>query len=188
MPGQNDLSIRARNVPVFSGRGSNSAYDLGRASNGSFKFVIFGHLKHHSYRISAFTLIEVVVAISICALTLGGIIAAYLMSASQAEWSGYSLAANALALQKSEQARASKWDPLASPPIDQLVQSNFPIRVELLDRSIPGMNAVYATNFTTISWITTTPPLKLIQVDCIWSYRVGKLFTNTIVTYRAPDQ
>lgn len=139
-------------------------------------------------RRNGFTLAEVIIAICISAISLGGVICAYLMSADQAEWSGYSLAAHSLALQQSEQARACKWDPLAQPPVDQLVTSNFPPRVEIMDLPASGTNLVYATNLTSISVATATPALKMIRVDCVWAYRNRALFTNTVVTYRAPDQ
>jgi len=46
----------------------------------------------------------------------------------------------------------------------------------------------YATNFTTITSVSANPPLKLIRVDCVWSFMKHGIFTNTLVSYRAPDQ
>jgi hypothetical protein len=136
----------------------------------------------------AFTLAEVVIASAIGALTIGSVMYGYVMSARRAEWSGYSLAANSLAMQGAEMARACKWDLLGSVPLDELVATNFPMRTNILDIPISGTNVVWATNFTTIKTISTTPPLKMIRVDCVWKFQAKGPYTNTIVTYRAPDQ
>jgi prepilin-type N-terminal cleavage/methylation domain-containing protein len=135
----------------------------------------------------AFTLIEVLIALGISALSLGAIINGYILSAQTAEWSAYSLAAQSLALQRLEQARAAKWDLDGSPSIDQLVTGNFPLKLEILDIPRSGTNIVYATNITTISTLSTIPPLKLIRVDCIWRFISRGPFTNTAMTYRTVD-
>jgi len=134
----------------------------------------------------AFTLIEVVVSTMISAIVIGGIILGYVQSANRTEWSGFSLAGQALATQRLEQTRATKWDPERD--LDELVPSNFPPQVTLLDLPVSGTNATYATNFTTISWIQTNAPmLKLIRVDCVWIGPRGRLHTNTAANYRTPD-
>jgi hypothetical protein len=97
------------------------------------------------------------------------------------------LAAESLALQRIEQARSCKWDPEASPPLDQLVASNFPPEVNILDIPVSGTNIVYATNFTTITDISSEPPLKAVVVQCVWNFKGRRNYTNTVVTYRAPD-
>jgi len=134
-----------------------------------------------------FTLVEVVIAMALAAITVGASIYGYTHSSRRAEWSGYSLAAHALAMQTIEQARASRWDPMSSYP-DQLVQSNFPPRISLLDIPIRGTNVVYATNFTTISNVSTNPPLKMIRVDTVWRFVNNRLYSNTVVTYRSAAQ
>jgi hypothetical protein len=120
-------------------------------------------------------------------MMFGGIIYGYIHSSRSAEWSAYSFAAQSLAMQRLEQARACKWDPEATPPVDQLVNSNFPVVVSILDVPMNGSNITYATNITTISTISTAPPLKMISVEAVWQFINGKLYTNTIATYRAPD-
>jgi hypothetical protein len=41
----------------------------------------------------------------------------------------------------------------------------------------------------TATQISTNPPLKLLVSQVVWTFRLtGQLFTNTIVTLRAPDQ
>jgi len=136
---------------------------------------------------AAFTIIEVVVSMALIGLAVGGIIYGYIMLTYRAEWSAYSLAAQSLAMQRVEQARSAKWDRLAVPPVDRLVASNFPAVVEILDVPNSGTNLTYATNVVFISTVSTNPPLKMIHVECTWSLR-GNVFTNSVTTYRAPDQ
>ncbi len=135
-----------------------------------------------------FTLAEVAVSMGMMGLLFGGILHGYVQSLHRAEWAAYNLAANSLAQQRVEQARAAKWDTLASPVVDGLVPANFPPAVEVLDVPISGNNLILATNFTTIASVSTNPPVKAIQVDCVWAYHSGRVYTNTVLTYRAPDQ
>lgn len=137
---------------------------------------------------SGITLVEVVLSIAISGITFGAIVFGYVMSARRAEWSGYSLAANSLAMQRLEQTRAAKWDVLTTPIIDELTATNFPDQVAIMDVPISGGNITYATNYTTITSISTDPPLKMVRVDCVWPFKGEGLFTNTLMTYRAPDQ
>lgn len=136
----------------------------------------------------AFSLPELVISSGLAATGLGGMIYGYVMAAKNAEWSAYQLAAHSLAMQRLEQARSAKWDLQATPVVDELVATNFPAVIEVLDIPISKTNVVYATNVTTISTISTTPPLKMISVNCTWQFISGKVFTNIVVTYRAPDQ
>lgn len=137
---------------------------------------------------AAFTLIEVVVSAAVAAMTVAGIVYGYTQSTKRAEWSGYSLAAQALAVQRLEQTRACRWDPDAG--VDQLVSANFGVQTLVLDIPIMGTNAAYATNITTITAISTNPPLlRMVRVDCIWKFPItGRFFTNTVATYRSPDR
>jgi type II secretory pathway pseudopilin PulG len=65
-------------------------------------------------RNSGFTLAEVVTAIGIVAMIFGGMMVAYTQATRRAQWSGYSMAAQGLAIQQLEQARSAQWDPCAS--------------------------------------------------------------------------
>lgn len=140
---------------------------------------------------SAFTLMEVVMSLAILGLSLGGILTLYVRSAQHVDWSGYSLSAQMMALGGLEQCRAAKYDPHGSPPTDALVSANFPPRVDVLD---PGATngttscASYGTNTTTILTISTNPALKLVRVDCTWTYPGRGVFTNSVSTYRAANQ
>src|SRR5258708_6632668 len=97
----------------------------------------------------AFTLMEVLMSISIVAVMVLGIVAGFMQTEKQAEWSAYNLAAQALAMQPIEQARGAKWDPYASPPSNE-VTNLIGTNVNILDIPISGQNIVYATNVTTI--------------------------------------
>lgn len=136
---------------------------------------------------AAFTLAEVVLSAAIALMTVTGIIYGYTQSCQRAEWSSYSLAAHAAATQRLEQTRACRWDTEAG--VDQLVATNFPQQIVLLDIPVIGTNGFFGTNTTTISTISgTSPMLRMIQVDCRWRFPMtGRLFTNTVVTYRSPD-
>jgi Tfp pilus assembly protein PilV len=134
------------------------------------------------------TLIEVVISMAIAGITISSIVAGYAFSARQLEQSACSSAAEFMARQRVEQVRAAKWDPLANPPVNELAGSNFPVVVSTLDIPV-AMNApLYATNTTTITTVSTDPPLKMIRVDCVWSLLSRGPFTNTLTAYRAPDQ
>lgn len=140
---------------------------------------------HVGYSLNAFTLVEVVMSLAIAAIVIGGIVYGYVLTATRAEWSAHSIAAQALANQTAEQTRAARWEPNAG--VDQLVPSYFPAAIEILDVPLSAANRIYATNFTQITTVSSDPPLKLIQVDCVWSLRGRGPFSNTVVTYRAPS-
>ncbi|HEY1171827.1 MAG TPA: prepilin-type N-terminal cleavage/methylation domain-containing protein [Verrucomicrobiae bacterium] len=134
----------------------------------------------------AFTLPEVVISVAISAIAIGGIIYGYIISARRAEWSGYSLAAHAAALQVLERTKAAKWDPSRDPVVDMLTTANFPEERVLMDIPITGTNMVYGINKINIYTISTSPHIKMIRVDCEWPFMNGRIYTNTVVTYRSP--
>ena len=136
---------------------------------------------------SGFTLVESIIASAIAAMMFGGIIYGYTQSGRNAEWSAYSFAAQSMAMQRLEQTRACKWDPESTPAVDELVSGNFPTLVSILDVPMNGSNIVYATNFTTISTLSTTPKLRMISVESVWGFINGRTYTNSIATCRAPD-
>src|SRR5271165_1914488 len=88
-------------------------------------------------RASAFTLAEVVISMAIVTLVFDGIITAYIQSSLRTEWSGYSLAAQAQAVQSLEQAKSAVWDVLQTPIVNQL--TNVPTVIPAtLDLPISG--------------------------------------------------
>jgi hypothetical protein len=68
------------------------------------------------------------------------------------------------------------------------VSARFPQTVEPLDVPLWGATPVMATNTVTISTISSDPPLRMIEVQTVWSFRDRGLYTNLTATYRAPDQ
>jgi Tfp pilus assembly protein PilV len=132
------------------------------------------------------TIVEVVISVVIVALSIGGIMSVYAQAAVNAEWSAHSLAAQMMALSGLEQARAAKYDPLGG--TDELVTTNFPVKVDKLDTGTSLGVCTYGTNTTTISTISTNPAMKLIRVDCIWPFPRKGSFTNSVYTYRAANQ
>jgi type II secretory pathway pseudopilin PulG len=142
----------------------------------------------------AFTLAEVVIALAIAALVFAGIILSYVQSSRRAEWTGYSLAAQALAVQELEQARSAKWDVQSVPTVDEL--TNLPsVTWSVLDLPISGNNVTYATNYISVKTISlsTTPPesVRMVKVDTVWPFAKGRAttyFTNTVANYFAPDR
>jgi Tfp pilus assembly protein PilV len=139
-----------------------------------------------------FTLIEVLIASVLATLTVGAVIYGFIQSAQRAEWSGYHLAAQQLAVQRMEQTRAAKWDPLAFPAVDELVAANFPLNVHVLDVPIVNGSTIFATNRVTITQTSVQPPIRLISVEVTWRFGMGnhgeQVFTNTVATFRAADQ
>lgn len=136
-------------------------------------------------RTSAFTLVEMVMSLAITAMTIGAIIYGYLLSANRAEWSAYSLAANSLALQELERARATPWKVGEIP--DRLMAMNNTTNVGDLDVLVSG-GRVKATNYTTVTEVSANPPLRMIKVKCVWHFINRGVFTNTLTTYRAASR
>lgn len=160
---------------------------------------------------SAFTLVEVVTAICIMALVFGGIIKAYIQTTRRAEWSGYSLAAQALAGQQLEVARSGVWDP----SVGKNEITNMPMvswnwyytnstktgigygyTTNVLDLPVSGTNYILATNYITVRIFymngLTNPPvqLQMVRVDTVWPFGKGKAtryFTNSVASYYAQD-
>ena len=136
------------------------------------------------------TLAEVVVAVAIASLTVLSLVGGYTFSTVGAEKANLSLAANTRALERLEDTHAAIWNVSAWPVVDQLVATNFPAKVVTLDLSGQGGGVTYATNYTTITQVSLTPPLRRVRVDCAWQFRSGpfsSLFTNTVETLRGPD-
>src|SRR5437667_103831 len=139
----------------------------------------------------AFTLAEAMISIVVAAISIGGILYGFILFGQRAEWSTCSTAAQSMAMRRLEQTRAAKWDPLdyhLTNGVDEVVPANFPVVITNLDIPLIGTNTVRATNTTTITLISANPPLKMVRVDCVWSVLSRGPFTNTVITYRAPDQ
>ena len=142
---------------------------------------------YHNAR--GYTLAEAIISAGIAGVSIGGIVWGYLVVGQRTDWSTCSAAAHLMVVQRIEQTRAAKWDPYGYPPVNELDRTNYPA-TPLAELDIPavGIAKVLATTTTTITDIQTNPPLKMIRVDCTWSLAGRGPFTNTAMTYRAPDQ
>jgi Tfp pilus assembly protein PilE len=139
-------------------------------------------------RSSGFTLAEVVISVGIAAIGIGGIVWGYVATSHRAEWTTCSAAAHQMAMRCLEQTRAAKWDPLESPPLDELPAGTIITNTMPLDLPMVGNTPLMATTVTTIEMVSANPLLKMVRVDCSWSLMSRGPFTNTVITYRAPDQ
>jgi hypothetical protein len=133
------------------------------------------------------TLVEVVVAMAVTALAVGGIVNGYTYCTNSAQKAALALAASARAVERLEEIRSAAWRTSSETAVDQLVSTNFPSKDVILDLAGSGAVVIPATVETDISQISVTPPLKRIRVNCIWRFRGGQAITNSIETFRAPD-
>jgi prepilin-type N-terminal cleavage/methylation domain-containing protein len=152
-----------------------------------------------------FTLVEVVFALAIITVVFSGVIVAYTQASYRAEWTGYSLAAEALAIKQIEQARSARWDPANPDPAQQLqIYSLNLLHSNLTSRTLTGytwtnldlpsagnLNSLRATNFITLRPVTnaTAATNLMLKVETVWSFtwKKTRLYTNTVCTYLAPD-
>ena len=136
------------------------------------------------------TLVEVVMALAVVSLTVASLVGGYISSTMAAEKASMSLAANTRALERLEDTHAAIWNISGYPVVDQLVATNFPTKVVVLDLSGQGGGTTYGTNYTTITQVSDSPPLRRIRVDCVWQFQnrqFSTIFTNTVETLRGPD-
>jgi prepilin-type N-terminal cleavage/methylation domain-containing protein len=149
----------------------------------------YGQKDERKPRVSraAFTLMELLVSIAILVLVMAGIVYGYAQANRAAEWNSMSLAAQNYALQGLEQVRSAKWDLWANPIIDVMpAPTNF-TQTDIMDIPVSGA-PYYVTNYIYLTQISTSPQLRQVRSDCVWVFPLTKkLFTNTVITYRAPD-
>ena len=152
-----------------------------------------------------FTLTEVVISLAIIALVFGGILMAYVQAARKAEWSGYSLAAQAIGIHQIEQARSAVWDysidkneltnlNLNGWSYNKITRTGKGWTSRVLDIPRSGTNVVVATNFVTVKLLSVTGltnvHVHMVMVDTVWRFPMGnstRLFTNQTASYFGPD-
>jgi prepilin-type N-terminal cleavage/methylation domain-containing protein len=155
--------------------------------------------------LAGFTLIEVVVALAIVTLLFSGILSAYIQSGRQVEWSGYSLAAQALGIHQIEQARSGVWDysiskneitnlNLLSWSYNATTRVGTGYTTNILDLPVSGTNIVVATNFVTVKMLNLTGfsnvQVQMVSVDTVWpllSSKGVRFYTNRTASYFGPD-
>jgi type II secretory pathway pseudopilin PulG len=141
---------------------------------------------------AAFTLVEVVMSVTILALAMAGMIYGYVQTNYRAEWSSMSLAVQALTIESIEQARAANWDvyTAAGPgvnPDGAPVGTNTIIYTNALVVPASGQT-VSVTNILKITTISMTPNpwVRQYRSDSKWFFPITSTwYTNTVITYRA---
>lgn len=145
-------------------------------------------------------------SLAIVTLLFGGILNAYIMSCRRAEWSGFSLAAQAIGIQQIEQARSAVWDysiskneltnlSLLSWTYNASTQVGTGYSTNLLSLPVTGTNIVVVTNFVTVKMLNlsglTNVLVQMVNVDTVWPYLTlngtRRLFTNRTASYFGPD-
>jgi prepilin-type N-terminal cleavage/methylation domain-containing protein len=135
----------------------------------------------------AFTLIEVAVAMAIAALVMAGMFEGYIMSSRRAQFASYSLAASATAIKQMERIVASQWVISGIAVTNIFNPTLTTVETNALGMPSNGTNLVYATNFATVTLLSTNPPYLMVRVDCVWNYMGMGVFTNTLAVLRGPD-
>ncbi len=133
----------------------------------------------------ASTLVEAVIAMSVAGISIAALVGGFLSAESSSDAVSKALAANGLAVQGYEQVRGAKWDELSYPHVDDVMSSNFPPRAMVLDMPSSSTALIWATNYTTITTISSNPWVKLVRIDCVYPVANRGLRTNSIVSYRA---
>jgi prepilin-type N-terminal cleavage/methylation domain-containing protein len=140
--------------------------------------------------LAAFSLVEIMICSAIFALVAAGAIYGYTQADRSAEWSSMSLAAQSLASEGLERARAATWQTEAT---SDTTADDFPImptniyQTNIMLIPATGKNL---TNYITIvvQPISTNPPLRQIYSRCAWQFPLtGQWFTNTLVMQRASN-
>jgi prepilin-type N-terminal cleavage/methylation domain-containing protein len=152
-------------------------------------------LRHQPRRIQAgFSLLEVVMAMFVFTIVVAGMVDGYVQMNRMATWASWSLAAQSVASEGLEQARAAQWNELSGPdqwpPTTNALGNSWPCIITNCSLDVPSTGQpIWVTNLITISTVSTAPPLRMIRSDCIWSFSItGQFYTNTVITMRAPDQ
>jgi prepilin-type N-terminal cleavage/methylation domain-containing protein len=171
-------------------------------------------LRFRSSRLRAgYTLIELVIATGIIAVVYGLILNCYIQSGLMAQWSGYSLAAQSLGISQIEQARQASWDAIGGSGghnnLTNFVKFGFlgisnntanqtwtGYTTNILDIPYATTNYVIATNYVSSQILNLNndanqAQICLFRVDTVWPFNYrstnATYFTNTIMTYLAPD-
>ena len=151
-----------------------------------------GNFRAKARALGGFTLVEVVITIVVLGIVFEGVVLGYVRFSQMAEWSAHSLAAQSLASQGAEQARAAKWDTQAWPQgtgkgqSDELGVTAY-VQTNTLDVAENGQPMI-VTNYISITTVSVSPPVRQIRSDCVWRFMGRGFFTNTLVMLRAADQ
>ena len=136
---------------------------------------------------SAFTLIEVAVAMAVAVLVMAGMFQGYTMASRRAQFSAFQVAAQSMAMQQMESIVAATWVVSGTSVTNIFSPTLTNIEVSALCVPSSGTNLVYATNYATVQQVSTNPPYVMVQVSCVWSFMGLGVFTNTVGVLRGPD-
>jgi prepilin-type N-terminal cleavage/methylation domain-containing protein len=136
---------------------------------------------------SAFTLIEVAVALAISVLVMAGMFQGYAMASRRAQFSAFQLAANSMAMQQMESIVGATWVVSGTSVTNMFSPTLTNTQVAALGVPSSGTNLVFATNYATVQQISTNPPYVMVQVSCVWNFMGLGVFTNTVSVLRGPD-
>ena len=164
---------------------------------------------------AAFSFFEVMIAFLVVALMFGVIINGYTSAAKRMQWTGFSLAAQALSIQTIEQARSATWDPAQTGkaievtnltllgktftpnPTALVLWTYSGYTINILDVPWKGTNYLMATNWVTVQMFRLPPPntnivMQLVRVDTVWPFNAWanfklRYYTNTVCSLLAPD-
>ncbi|MGA9777943.1 MAG: prepilin-type N-terminal cleavage/methylation domain-containing protein [Verrucomicrobiia bacterium] len=138
---------------------------------------------------TAFTLVEVTMSIAILALVMSGMIYGYVLTNHRAEWSSMSLDAQSFVAEAVEQARAAQWAISGGTATNQL--QLLPVSYIRTNTMLISSTGQLTNVLTTVSItnLSINPPLYQFRAQCVW-YFPGKTnrFTNSFITWRAPDR
>jgi type II secretory pathway pseudopilin PulG len=145
---------------------------------------------------AAFTIVEVMISITIFAMVASGMVYGYVQTNRRAEWSSFSLAAQSFASQWVEEAMAEKWDTHSSVvgsgygTGQEFQATNYTRTSSML---IPGTGtSVIVTNYVSITNVCDNPKVWQIRADCAWQFppkavwntNNPAVFSNTVITLK----
>ena len=131
-------------------------------------------------------------SIGILALVMGGMIFGYVQTNHRTEWSSMSLDAQSFATEAIEQVRAAQWalsGGTVTNQLQQLSSSYTRTNTMLIPSTGKSTNVVTTVTISGPLYANDNPALRQFRADCVWYFpgRTNK-FTNTIITWRAPDR
>jgi prepilin-type N-terminal cleavage/methylation domain-containing protein len=150
--------------------------------------VVRNLLRRKRRRVAGFTLVELLVAVSIALAALGTITYGYIQSYRMTDTSTLQAAAQRLAVERLEQVRSAEWK-FYSVGINNLTNYHDPTNPINAPLDLPLLTStpVMAEVTTEVQEVSTNPPLYSIRVSCVWTNRDGLPITNEVSTLRGPD-
>jgi prepilin-type N-terminal cleavage/methylation domain-containing protein len=134
-----------------------------------------------------FTLVETVIAMAIAAMVMAGMFQGYTLASRRAQYSAFSLAANAAAMKQMERIVAAQWVISGVSVTNIFNPALTAVQINALGMPSNGTNLVYATNYSSVTQLSVNPPYLMVRVDCAWNFMGLGVFTNSVAVMRGPD-